>query len=114
MNRVGEKNRAKNGLMMEIIAYRSACDIDVEFEDGEKVYNRRYEPFKKGCIKHPTIKTKIKKAKIFDANPFGLYSILIFESLSYENKHKKINDKWIEIDEKEPVLNVYEVLRGDE
>ena len=29
-------------------------------------------------------------------------------------KLKKIDDKWVEIDEKEPVLNVYEVLRGDE
>ena len=60
-----------------------------------------------------TIKTKIKKAKTFEANPFELYSILIFENISYENKRKKINDKWVEIEEKEPILNVYEVLRKE-
>ena len=61
-----------------------------------------------------TVKTKIKKSKTFEATPFGLYSILIFEDFSYENKHKKIDDKWVEVDEKEPVLNAYDVLReGD-
>ncbi len=81
-----------------------------------KVYNNSSRPYLilRNINNGETIKTKIKKAKVFDANPFGLYSILIFESLSYENKHKKIDDKWVEIDEKEPVLNVYEVLRGDE
>ena len=60
------------------------------------------------------VKTKIKKSKTFEATPFGLYSILIFEDFSYENKHKKIDDKWVEVDEKEPVLNAYDVLReGD-
>ena len=61
-----------------------------------------------------TVKTKIKKSKTFEATPFGLYSILIFEDFSYEHKHKKIDDKWVEVDEKEPVLNAYDVLReGD-
>lgn len=58
MSRVGEKNRAKNGLMMEIITYRNSYDIDIRFEDNEIVYHRRYEQFKNGCIKHPTITMK--------------------------------------------------------
>ena len=32
----------------------------------------------------------------------------------WHNKHKKVDGKWIEIDEKEPVLNAYEVLKGCE
>ena len=60
-----------------------------------------------------TVKTKVKRAKVFDSNPFGLYSILIFEDFSYEHKHKKVDDKWIETDETEPILNAYEVLRKE-
>ena len=60
-----------------------------------------------------TIKTKIKKAKTFDSNPFGLYSILIFEDFSYERKHKQVDGKWVEVEETEPILNVYEVLRKE-
>ena len=60
-----------------------------------------------------TAKTKVKRAKVFDSNPFGLYSILIFEDFSYEHKHKKVDDKWIETDETEPILNAYEVLRKE-
>ena len=60
-----------------------------------------------------TIKTKIKKAKTFDSNPFGLYSILIFEDFSYERKHKQVDGKWVEVEETEPILNAYEVLRKE-
>ena len=81
-----------------------------------KVYNNSSKPYLtlRNIHSGETVKTKIKKAKIFDANPFELYSILIFNNLSYENKHKKVDGKWIEIDEKEPVLNAYEVLKGCE
>ena len=81
-----------------------------------KVYNNSSKPYLtlRNIHSGETVKTKIKKAKIFDANPFELYSVLIFNNLSYENKHKKVDGKWIEIDEKEPVLNTYEVLKGCE
>jgi DNA polymerase III alpha subunit len=59
------------------------------------------------------VKTKIKKAGTFKKNPFGLYSILIFESLTKENKHKKVGDDWVQIEETEEVLNVYDVLRKE-
>ena len=34
VDRVGETNRALNGMMMTIIAYRNSKDIDIQFEDG--------------------------------------------------------------------------------
>ena len=42
-------------MKMTIIAYRHAKDIDVQFEDGTIVYNKIYNSFKKGTIKHPNI-----------------------------------------------------------
>ena len=80
-----------------------------------KTYNNNSKPYVtvRRLQDGYTVKTKIKKAKTFDANPFELYSILIFENLSNEKKHKKIDDKWVEIDETEPILNTYEVLRKE-
>jgi DNA polymerase-3 subunit alpha len=81
-----------------------------------KVYNNSSKPYLtlRNIHSGETVKTKIKKANIFNANPFELYSILIFNNFSYENKSRKVDGKWIKIDEKEPVLNVYEVLKGCE
>lgn len=53
--RLGETNRALNGLMMTIIAYRSGTDIDIRFEDGVIVEHKNYRAFKNGEIKHPTL-----------------------------------------------------------
>jgi DNA polymerase-3 subunit alpha len=80
-----------------------------------KTYNNNSKPYVtvRRLQDGYTVKTKIKKAKTFDANPFELYSILIFENLSNEKKHKKIDDKWVEVDETEPILNTYEVLRKE-
>ena len=50
--KVGDVNINKQGLKMEIIAYRKYKDIDVQFEDGTIVKNRQYGDFKKGCIKN--------------------------------------------------------------
>ena len=80
-----------------------------------KTYQSKSKPYitVRNLNNGETIKTKVKRAKVFDADPFELYSILIFEKLSEEHKHKKINGKWIEIDETEPILNVYEVLHKE-
>lgn len=51
--RVGETTIAKNGMFMEIVAYRSAKEIDVKFEDGYIAKNKSYQSFKMGTIKHP-------------------------------------------------------------
>ena len=52
-SRVGESTMASNGMKMTIIAYRTYDDIDIQFEDGAVVKNRRYQHFKTGKIKHP-------------------------------------------------------------
>lgn len=54
-DRVGERRRAKNGLMMEIVAYRNANDIDIRFEDGTVVTGKSYKRFLTGDISHPGI-----------------------------------------------------------
>lgn len=56
-DRTGEVRRANNGMMMKIIAYRSSYDIDIQFEDGAVVYNKRYCNFKRGSIGHPKVET---------------------------------------------------------
>lgn len=53
IDRTGEQNKAKNGLMMTIIAYRHYHDIDVQFEDGFIVYHKSYNNFINGIIRHP-------------------------------------------------------------
>lgn len=62
--RLGETSIAKNGLKMTIIAYRHNRDIDIQFEDGIIVQHKRYEAFKCGEIKHPTIIAKEHLPKI--------------------------------------------------
>lgn len=52
-DRLGNEITAKNGQKMKIIAYRSAYDVDVQFEDGTKVNNRSYANFEKGSIRNP-------------------------------------------------------------
>lgn len=56
--RVGNESIASNGLKMKIISYRSAQDIDIKFEDGTIVKNKRYQDFQKGNIKNPSVKNK--------------------------------------------------------
>ena len=51
--RIGEKSMGSCGLMMEIIAYRSARDLDVRFEDGTIVQHVWYVRFQSGNVKHP-------------------------------------------------------------
>ena len=58
VNRLGTTNRAKNGQLMTIIAYRSNRDIDVRFEDGTIVQHKQYQEFKNGWIKNPNILVK--------------------------------------------------------
>lgn len=52
-NRIGETRIAKNGMTLTVIAYRSAEDIDIQFEDGTIVEHRTYAGFLKGTIKYP-------------------------------------------------------------
>lgn len=54
--RMGIENIASNGLKMKIIEYRSAQDIDIQFEDGVIVQHKTWRRFISGNIKHPTKK----------------------------------------------------------
>ena len=53
---IGESRVMSCGLKANIIAYRSSKDIDIQFEDGEIVYNKNYGNFIKGKIEHPYIR----------------------------------------------------------
>ena len=55
-SRKDETSRATNGQMMTIIAYRSANDIDVQFEDNTIVTNKKYVHFQRGKIANPNFK----------------------------------------------------------
>lgn len=57
-NRIQKIKQMKNGLYATIIAYRNACDIDIQFEDGTIVTNKRYGNFKRGEISHEHLKKK--------------------------------------------------------
>ena len=48
--RIGETKKNNQDLIMTIIAYRGCMDIDVQFEDGTIVKNKRYDSFLKGAI----------------------------------------------------------------
>ena len=70
IDRTGETNRANNGLLMTIIAYRNSRDIDILFEDGTVVYHKAYGSFLEGTVKHPVVHTKhsIKEFRIGETN----------------------------------------------
>lgn len=50
---IGEEGISARGQKMTIISYRKASDIDVEFENGVKVFHKSYSSFKKGEILNP-------------------------------------------------------------
>lgn len=50
---IGKSTTACNGLKMTIIAYRSAKDIDIQFEDGVIVYNIAMSSFYNKVVPHP-------------------------------------------------------------
>ena len=52
-NRKGETNVNNQGLKMTIIEYRKSNDIDVQFEDGTIITNRRYSDFQAKHIANP-------------------------------------------------------------
>ena len=86
-NRIGEISLSKNGQKMKIIAYRSAADIDVQFEDGTIVYNKSYNNFKKGYISNPNYSRIGEKRK---ANNCQWMEII--EWFAYKNITVKFED----------------------
>ena len=56
-------------------------------------------------------KTRIKHSKIYKAQPFKLFSVLKIEGFTIDFKSKFENDKWIDSDEKEIILESYEMIK---
>lgn len=57
------------------------------------------------------VKTRIKSVKIYEANPFGLYSILKVNEFTMSSKVKNVNGEWVKTEEFEPILTNYEVVK---
>lgn len=56
-SRIGEQVVNHNNLVMTIVKYRNANDIDVLFEDGVLMEHVRYVSFFQGYLQHPTKKS---------------------------------------------------------
>ena len=52
--RAGETRMMNCGKKATIIAYRTSHDIDVQFEDGVVVYNKKYSKFQNGSVGYPS------------------------------------------------------------
>lgn len=57
------------------------------------------------------IKTKVKKATAYKEAPFKQFSVLQIPKFDEECKVKNINGKWQRTNEKEPILNEWDVIR---
>jgi DNA polymerase-3 subunit alpha len=58
------------------------------------------------------IKTRIKQAKIFKNQPFGQFSILHIDGFTYDFKKKMVDGHWENTNEKEPILEEYELIKN--
>lgn len=58
------------------------------------------------------IKTRIKQSKIYRNNPFGEFAVLCIEGLTMDFKKKLIGGTWQTTDEREPILEAYEVIKN--
>lgn len=68
-DRVGEVRKMNNGLNATIIEYHSYPNVDIQFENGQKVYRRAYNWFLQGKIKCPMIIEYIEDyARVTNAN----------------------------------------------
>lgn len=56
-------------------------------------------------------KTRIKQSKIYKSAPFGEFSILKIEGFTEDFKCKYVNDEYIKTDERELILEEYEVIK---
>ena len=77
-----------------------------QYKDASRPYFTLYN-LKTG----KSIKSKIKQGNIYKENSFGLYSVLDIREFTYKNKSKLINGTWVKLDEVEPILEVYEVVK---
>lgn len=86
--------------------------IVVDFDDSRNA-TRPLVTIRRIC-NGEEINTRIKRAKVFEDAPFGLFSILKMDKVTYEYKKKKTLDgKWIDSDVQEPILCNYEVVKKE-
>lgn len=60
------------------------------------------------------LKTRIKRGNIYKSKPFGEFSILKIYGFILDFKRKKVGDDWMITDEKESILEEYEVIKNEE
>lgn len=83
--------------------------IIIDFVQGKDVTKPRFTARQ---IKTGTeVRSRIKKAKVFKENPFGLFSVLRISEFDKEFKRKPVNGEWVVTDEIEDILNDYEVIK---
>lgn len=92
----------------------SACYwIVIAFDDSRNA-TRPYVTIHRIC-NGEEVNTRIKRSNVFTNNPFGLYSILKMDSVTYEHKKKKMPDgRWVDSDVLEPILCNYEVVKREQ
>lgn len=57
------------------------------------------------------VKTKITSVKVYEKQPFGLYSVLKVNEFTTQFKKKNVNGEWVVSDETEEILTDYEVIK---
>ena len=79
-----------------------------------KTYKEARKPY---CTLHNIktgidVKTRIKSVKTYEANPFGLFSILKVVEFNKTPKTKRVGNEWVKsTDEFEDILTDYEVIK---
>lgn len=59
------------------------------------------------------VRCRIKQAAIFKAQPFGQFAVLRVPYITYAFRKKLIDGKWVDTDEREAILEEYEVIKND-
>ena len=59
------------------------------------------------------VKCRIKQAAIFKAQPFGQFAVLRVPYITYAFRKKLVDGKWMDTDEREAILEEYEVIKND-
>lgn len=86
--------------------------IVVDFDDSRNA-TRPYVTIRRIC-NGEEINTRIKRANVFTSHPFGEFSILKMDKVTYEYKKKRASDgRWVDSDQLEPVLCDYEIIKKE-
>lgn len=75
------------------------------YKDKNKPYMQLYR-IKNGEM----VKAKVKKADVYKQKPFEVYNLIKATEIKEEFKKKKVDDKWINTDEKQLVINDWLIL----